>query len=79
MVAYRSSQYGVASFESIEHGVQGGLAFDLNLRLPRNAGEIAKVKREHYPDHGKVCASTDNTAGKSRTMGFHESPPSEEP
>ena len=29
--------------------------------------------------HGRLCTSTDTTAGKSRTIGAHESPPSAEP
>jgi hypothetical protein len=34
--------------------------------------------RKHHPDHQSVCTSTESTAGRSRTIGAHVSPPSGE-
>ena len=45
----------------------GDWILNLKLHLAVDAGEIAQMKRKQYADHGSVCTSTDNTAGKSRT------------
>ena len=36
------------------------------------------MRRQDDPDHGKVCASTETTDGRSRTMGVQLSPASAE-
>ena len=36
------------------------------------------MDREHDPDHGSVWASTERTAGRSRTIAFQVSPASAE-
>src|SRR5437667_11033272 len=80
MVADRPAQHRIACLERVEYrrarqrmaaDIERGLAADLRQRL--------KVRRQHDADHGSVCASTDSTAGRSRTMGAQLSPPSADP
>src|SRR2546426_3642906 len=81
VIADRPAQHGIAGLEGVEHrapsdrplpgDVERHLAFDLRQR--------PQVRREHNPNHASVWASTDSTAGRSRTMGAQPSPPSVDP
>src|SRR6266699_1367914 len=80
MVADRPAQHRIPCLERVEDrrarewmaaDIERDLASDLRQRLP--------VRRQHDADHGSVCASTDNTAGRSRTMGAQLSPPAADP
>src|SRR6266705_2115586 len=53
-----------------------GSTRDVDLHLALDAGQRPQVGREHHADHGSVWTSTDRTAGRSRTIGAHASPPS---
>jgi hypothetical protein len=55
-------------------GTSGGQVY-----VSADAGEVSQVRREHDPDHGSTWASTESTAGRSRTIAVHVSPPSAEP
>jgi hypothetical protein len=44
------------------------------IREKRLRNTYYVLKSAHH--HGSVCASTDRTAGRSRTIGFHVSPES---
>src|SRR5208282_1393343 len=48
----------------------------LERHVTLNVRQRAQVGGEDDEDHGSVCTSTDNTAGRSRTMGAQESPAS---
>src|SRR5206468_3348594 len=41
---------------------------------PGRATRRPAMRREHHPDHGSVCTSTDTTDGRSRTIGAQLSP-----
>jgi hypothetical protein len=43
-----------------------------------NVGEGTQMRRKNNAHHGNVWASTESTAGRSRTIGFHLSPASAE-
>src|SRR5690349_14542758 len=76
LVADRPSQRRVARFHGVEHGPEGR-RLDLHLHVALDLREPPQKLRQLYPDgHGSVCTSTDNTAGRSRTMAFQVSPPS---
>ena len=79
MVADRPSQDGVLRFERVEDGANRGGAVHAKLDFVADARQRPKVVREHDANHWSVCASTESTAGRSRTMGVHVSPASAEP
>lgn len=70
-----AAEHGIFGFESVEDGALGDWAGDIKLDLAADVGQGSKVLGEDDSDHGSTCASTDNTAGRSRTMGFQLSPP----
>ena len=60
------ARLGVAASELDVQRVAGHVAGDQDLQ----------VEGQDNPDHGNVCTSTDNTAGRSRTIARQLSPPS---
>ncbi len=78
MVADRATQHRIANFQRIQHCAQGDRTGHLERCLIFNMRQGTQVRRKNYANHGSVCTSTDNTAGKSRTMGFQLSPASAE-
>lgn len=70
-----TAEHGVGRFERIEEAALRGRAVDLQFDLALDAREHAQGCRQHDANHGRVCTSTESTAGRSRTIGFHESPP----
>ena len=48
------------------------------LDFAADTGQGPQVRGKHDPDHGSVWASTDSTAGRSRTIGAQQSPASAE-
>ena len=51
---------------------------NIQLHFAGNTRQIAQMKWKFDPNHARVCVSTDNTDGRSRTIGFQLSPPSAE-
>ena len=51
---------------------------NVELHFAGGSCERAKMDREDDADHGRVCTSTESTAGRSRTMGDQWSPESGE-
>ena len=62
-------------FQRVENGAgrhrRGHVEGDFAVQVR----EDAEAHRQLDSDHGNVCTSTDRTAGRSRTMGAHVSPP----
>jgi hypothetical protein len=79
VVADRAAQHRIGGLESIEHRALRHPALEGQPHLPLDARQRPQVRREHDADHGSVWASTDSTAGKSRTMGAQVSPASADP
>ena len=75
-VPKRAPQRGVTQLDRVEHGPLGGDR--LHLYLPIALRELAQMAWQHDANHDSVCASTESTAGKSRTMGAQLSPESGE-
>src|SRR5581483_8646142 len=73
-----ATQRGILSFKGIEHRALRDWSRHFEAHLAVDFGERAQVRREFYADHDSVCTSTESTAGRSRTIGIHESPASAE-
>ena len=73
-----AAQHRVGRFQGVQDCAPGNGSFDLKFHFTVDASQGAKVCREHNPDHGKTCASTESTAGRSRTMAVQLSPESTE-
>src|SRR5450432_1214246 len=78
VIANRSPQCRIICFQRVEHRALRDRAIDLQLHFVANFRQRAQVMRQDYADHASVCTSTDKTAGRSRTIGFQESPESGE-
>ena len=80
MLADRAAQHRVAQLQRVEHRALRDRAVDGEHHLPVHTTEDTQVGGQHDPygmcGHGSVCTSTDSTAGRSRTIGAHVSPPS---
>jgi len=78
MVADGAAQYRVTGFDCVQYVANGRYGFSIEAELAVHAGEVGQMIWKDNADHGKVWASTDKTAGRSRTMAVHESPLSAE-
>lgn len=78
VIANGAAEHGVAGFEGVEDGSLGDGTDDFQADLAAHVSKRAKMRRKFNADHGSVCTSTDKTAGRSRTIGNHESPALEE-
>src|SRR2546421_9177462 len=79
VIADRAPQHGIACFERVQHRAAGDPARHLERHLTLDLRQRAQVRRQHHADHARVWTSTDNTAGRSRTMGAQLSAPSADP
>ena len=68
----------MVGFQGVEHRALGGRTLDLHLDDPSDARQDLQVPGQDHLDHLSVCTSTLSTAGRSRTIALHESPPSGE-
>src|SRR5919205_122699 len=78
VVADGAAERGVGAFERVEHGARRDRARDFQLDFALDARERAQGLRQEDADHGSACASTESTAGRSRTTAVQLSPPSRE-
>ena len=76
MIANGPAQHRVCVLECIEHGALGDLPRHVQYDLAIGARKVPEMPRQRHSNHFSVCTSTDNTAGRSRTIDIHESPPS---
>jgi len=74
MVADRPTQHWILGFEGIKNGALGRRPRNLQFHLAIEVRQMPQMGREHDSDHGKVCTSTERTAGRSRTIGVQVSP-----
>ena len=68
VVADRPTQHRIAGLERVEDCALRSLALNGEPYLAVDLRERPQMCREHDADHGSVWASTDSTAGRSRTM-----------
>ena len=76
VVTDRPAQHRILRLESVEDRALRCLTVNMEFDLAIEVRERAQMHREHHADHDSVCTSTDNTAGRSRTMGAQVSPAS---
>ena len=74
-VAHRAAQRRILRFERGQD-LRGRRAVD--LQLPAHPGKRPQVGWKYDARHGNVWTSTDSTAGRSRAIASHLSPPSGE-
>ena len=74
VVADGTAEIGMARFDGIESGAQSNRSIHLQLNLAVYARKRAQMIGQEDADHGSVWASTERTAGRSRTSAVHVSP-----
>ena len=76
LIADRSPQHRIAGLERVEDRALRGPTLNVEIHLAVDLRQRPQMCGEHDSDHGSVWTSTDNTAGRSRTMGAQVSPAS---
>src|SRR5262249_42516084 len=79
VVADRTTQHWIAGFEGTEARARRRGPLDAQLPLAVDACKRPKMCRQYNANHGSVWPSTDNTGGRSRTMGAQLPPASADP
>ena len=74
--ANRPAQNRIPRLQRVEHRALGRVLQGVEADLAVDARERPQVLRKDDADHGSVWASTESTAGRSRTIAVHRSPPS---
>ena len=78
VIADGSAQHGVTRLERIEDRIDGDRTLHLERHLALDLRQPAQMSGQYQADHGSVWTSTERTAGRSWTIGVHESPESGE-
>jgi len=78
MVADGSGKHRKLRLQGIEHGPLRDRPRDIELNFRIDARQISQMIWERDADHASVWTSTENTAGRSRTIGIQLSPESGE-
>jgi len=73
-VTNRTQEHWEGCLEGVDHARRRRRSRHLEFDLTLDVREHLEVGRKDDPDHANVCTSTDNTAGRSRTIGSQESP-----
>src|ERR1700682_6057670 len=79
VIANGSAKHWIFTFDCVDDRAHGCRTVKIDMYFISDARERAQMMRKNYSDHFSVCASTDSTAGRSRTIAFHESPASFDP
>src|SRR4051812_18335447 len=75
-VADRAKKSRMRRLEGVQDRALGDGLLDAQLDGPPHPRQDLQVPRQDDLDHFSVWTSTDRTPGRSRTIAFHESPPS---
>jgi len=78
MITHCPSQHRIFRFNCIQQRPLSQRSVYLKSYFTIDVRQRAQIRRKNNAYHGNVCASTESTAGKSRTSGFHLSPASTE-
>src|SRR5580704_9157854 len=76
MVADGPTQHGIAGLKRVEHRPLRDGTGDVEFHVAADVGQRSQMRWEYDADHVSVCTSTDNTAGRSLTIGAQLSPAS---
>src|ERR1700730_12002613 len=77
--ANRSAQNWIFIFERVEQRFYRRGSVKIDMYLVADFCQRSQVMRKNNANHFRVCASTESTAGRSRTIGVQESPASLDP
>lgn len=78
MITHCPAQHRIFRFNHVQQRALGQRSVELKSYFTVDVRQRTQIRRKNNAYHGNVCASTDSTAGKSRTIGFHLSPASTE-
>src|SRR5689334_3099117 len=78
-VAHRAAQHRKPILQRVQHTALGDGLGEVQPDLAAHPCQVLQMRRQDDADHGSTWVSTDSTAGRSRTIGAHDSPPSAEP
>src|SRR6266568_7883990 len=78
VLANCAAQHRVFRFDRVENRFHSRRSIKIEMYLIANLRQRSEMMRKNDSNHFSVCTSTDRTAGKSRTIGFHESPASDD-
>ena len=79
VIANGALQHRVASLKGIKNRPLRDLTLHFEVYLAADLRQRSQMRRQHDPNaptHASVWTSTESTAGRSRTIGFQESPAS---
>src|ERR1700731_108534 len=79
LIANRAAQHRIAGLERVQYRTLRRRTLNRKLHVALHSCQRPQMRRQHHADHGKVCASTESTAGRSRTIGAQLSPASADP
>jgi hypothetical protein len=78
MLADCAAQHRILRLQCVQNCVQRHRASDLKFNHRVDLRQRPQVRGHHHADHHSTCTSTDNTAGRSRTIGIQLLPSSAE-
>src|SRR5438132_592834 len=68
------AQHRIAGLEGVEDRALGDGTGDLQLHLAAHVRQRPQMIGKNHANHGRVWTSTENTGGRSRTIGDQLSP-----
>jgi len=74
LVTDGAAQHWIPGFKRIEDGTLRHRTLDFEFYFASCLGEGPEMSGKNDSDHGSVWTSTDNTGGRSRTIGAQLSP-----
>src|SRR5205814_8976594 len=78
MITHCPAQHRIFRFNGVEQRALSYRSVKLKSYFTVDVRQRTQIRRKNNAYHGNVCASTESTAGRSRTIGFHLSPASTE-
>src|ERR1700676_694126 len=76
VIANGAAQHGIRSLERVQHRALRDQALHVDAHFHADVRQRPQMRRQYNTNHGSVCTSTENTAGRFRTMGAQLSPAS---
>src|SRR6266540_2812998 len=77
-ITHCPAKHRIFRFNRVQQRALSYRSVELKSYFTLGVRQRTQIRRKNNANHGNVCASTDSTAGKSRTIGFHLSPASTE-
>ena len=74
VIAHGATQHRISGLQRVQNRALCDRTFDREHHVAVDFRKRSQMERKDDSNHGSVCASTDTTAGRSRTMGAQLSP-----